>query len=57
MPSGVLADYIRRSVDRRNIVLAVVTVLILGLVVYSCGKDIGPAEGATGALLGLLPFG
>lgn len=33
--------------DRRNIALAAAVIAILGGVLYGCGRDIGPAEGAT----------
>lgn len=37
--------------DRRNIVIALVVILALAAIVYSCGKQAGPAEGAAALLL------
>ena len=39
------------AVDRRNIVVALVVVLLIAAIAYSCGRDIGPAEGAAALLL------
>lgn len=35
--------------DRRTLVIAVVVLLIVAGVVYSCGRKTGPAEGAAPA--------
>ena len=39
------------AVDRRNLVLALVVLLLIAAIAYGCGKDIGPAEGAAALLL------
>lgn len=39
------------AVDRRNLVILAVVVLLVAAIGFSCGKTIGPAEGASGLLL------
>ena len=34
------------GVDRRNLMIALVVVLLIAAIAYGCGRDIGPAEGA-----------
>ena len=38
------------GVDRRNLMIALVVVLLIAAIAYGCGRDIGPAEGAAALL-------